>query len=65
MYNAKYFPEPDRFNPDRWNLKEGSEALDLHAFLPFSAGPHNCIGQVLMLLINPLKVFWLFIEAII
>jgi cytochrome P450 len=44
MYNPKYFPEPEKFNPERWNAKVGDDGLDLHAFLPFSAGPQNCIG---------------------
>jgi cytochrome P450 len=44
MYNAKYFPEPEKFDPERWNVKIGEETQDPHVFLPFSAGPHNCIG---------------------
>lgn len=45
--DPKYFPEPTRFIPDRFI--EGSEhyggKINPFAFVPFSAGPRNCIGQ--------------------
>ncbi|KAL3265343.1 hypothetical protein HHI36_009551 [Cryptolaemus montrouzieri] len=40
--NEKYFPNPDVFDPTRF---EDSEAIIPHSFLPFSTGPRNCIGQ--------------------
>jgi cytochrome P450 len=48
MHNPKYFPESEKFDPDRWaeESKDGA-ALDPLIFLPFSAGSHNCIGQVI------------------
>ncbi|KAJ3308253.1 hypothetical protein HDV04_001510 [Boothiomyces sp. JEL0838] len=38
--DGKLFKNPLEFNPDRWNgpIVPGS-------FMPFSDGPHNCIGQ--------------------
>ena len=42
-----YWKDPDAFKPERW-LKsgDGSQACSHHfAFLPFSCGPRNCIGQ--------------------
>jgi cytochrome P450 family 9 len=55
MNNPKYFPEPEKFNPDRWNDRTGDNSLEPYVFLPFSAGPHNCIGQVKLFLLK--KIF--------
>ena len=45
--DPKYFQQPERYIPDRFI--EGSEhycgRMNPFAFVPFSAGPRNCIGQ--------------------
>jgi cytochrome P450 len=41
-HDARFFPDPERFNPDRW-LGEGPKS-PRYAYFPFGAGPRSCIG---------------------
>ena len=44
LRDPKNFPEPDKFDVERWLDEEKIKQNNHLAFIPFSAGPRNCIG---------------------
>jgi cytochrome P450 len=42
--NPRYYPEPDRFDPDRWATDQ-ARSLPKGAYIPFSAGSSKCIAD--------------------
>lgn len=42
--NEKFWDDPEKFDPERFD-DERNRTRHPYAYLPFSAGPRNCIGQ--------------------
>lgn len=42
-HDERYFPDPHKFNPDRW-LDPAIRKLPRFAYFPFGGGPRQCIG---------------------
>lgn len=48
-HDPKYFPEPDKFLPERFSDENKAE-IDPNTYLPFGIGPRQCIGNRLALM---------------
>lgn len=42
--DAQYFPEPDRFHPERF-AEENRHLINPDAYIPFGVGPRSCIAN--------------------
>ncbi|KAJ8928365.1 hypothetical protein NQ314_019096 [Rhamnusium bicolor] len=56
--SPKYYPDPDRFDPERFN-DENKENIKPYTYMPFGLGPRNCIGSRFALL--EIKIVFFFI----
>uniref|UniRef100_A0A2R8ZNI7 Cytochrome P450 3A n=1 Tax=Pan paniscus TaxID=9597 RepID=A0A2R8ZNI7_PANPA len=44
-HDPKYWTEPEKFCPESRFSKKNKDSIDLYRYIPFGAGPQNCIGM--------------------
>jgi cytochrome P450 family 628 len=49
MTDERYFPQGDKFIPERWTGERPELLLDRRAYIPFGYGVHSCVGKPLAL----------------
>jgi len=57
-YDPEYFPEPNKFKPERF-FDDNKDQCNLNAYFPFGLGPRACIGNRFALLEIKIMLFHL------
>lgn len=50
--DEKYFPDPEKFDPERFN-DENKNKIVGGTYFPFGIGPRSCIGMFLLGFLTP------------
>ncbi|KAJ3645276.1 hypothetical protein Zmor_022942 [Zophobas morio] len=56
--DPQYYPEPERFDPERFS-DENKTSVKPYTYLPFGSGPRNCIGSRFALLETKTLFFYI------
>jgi cytochrome P450 family 9 len=57
--DPRFYPDPEKFDPERFN-DENKHKINPAMYMPFGAGPRNCIGSRFALLEAKLILFHIF-----
>jgi cytochrome P450 len=56
-HNAKYWPEPEEFRPERWLAEGGKKRIPTpYTYIPFGGGKRSCIGGAMSQVENTLAL---------
>jgi cytochrome P450 family 9 len=60
-HDEKYFPDPQKFDPERFN-EENRKKINPDAYMPFGSGPRNCIGSRFALMEMKAIIYYLLLN---
>jgi cytochrome P450 family 6 len=56
QHDPEYFPEPDKFEPERFS-EEAKSSRHHYVYLPFGEGPRLCIGKYISIFVTS-EISW-------